>query len=348
MHARATSVVVKNGVFNFAERLTKNPGTIIQNHYGNMDNGSEKPPRFILGYWCTRCLGAPLRMILSAAQVNHWVLLYDAKEDNRGGWDKSCWFQDKEWLQKNFPFINLPFLVDCSTGQIISQTNAIAMYLGRELNLLGKTKQETAQCEELLNELTDLRNLMLDFAYKTDQKTIETEAKDVLEKSHVHFNKIEQHFKQEYSSSKIQMSKVCHLVGNRYSVPDFFLWECLDQFEGLCTRFKIQSPLGGDPDNAYPHLSSFYQIFSEDPVNQPYLSQYDLAGHGLVGKNSVPNGIQLPYNSPYARFGSCPNPTDVYIRGQKTPWRARGIIKQRYPRIKTEIDGKTLIANERI
>ena len=77
------------------------PDTIIKNHYGGYQRHS---PRFIVGYWSIRGLGAPIRMLLSAAQIDHWVVMYDVKDDcDSAGWDKSSWEADKAWLQKISP-----------------------------------------------------------------------------------------------------------------------------------------------------------------------------------------------------------------------------------------------------
>jgi hypothetical protein len=292
-------------------------------------------------------------MLLSAAQIDHWILLYDAKEDDKqGGWDKSSWFQDKEWLQEEFPLINLPFLVDCDPMSdqqailVLSQTNAVASYLGRDLGLLGNTKQETAQCEELLCELTDLRDLYLDFAYKTDQTTAEMEAKEMLENAKRYFEKLEHHLIKEYPNvyeksrekdSEVDMTgfsdtHVCHLVDNQCTVPDFFLWEVLNQLEGVCNRFGFPNCLGEattyskqmNKRKVYPHLKEFHDNFLNLPANKAYGRQYQLDGV------ADPHGFQLPYNSPYARFGSCPDPEDIYVRGQETPWRDRGVIERNY------------------
>ena len=117
-------------------------------------------------------------MLLSAAQIDHWVVMYDVKEASSsalGDWDMESWLNDKKWLKEQFPLINLPFLVECggesmdgkgSRPRVICQTNAILSYLGRELNMMGTTKAEQSQCEELLCEIMDLRNLMVGFAYR--------------------------------------------------------------------------------------------------------------------------------------------------------------------------------------
>jgi len=346
------------------DRLTENPGTIIKNHFGGYQRHS---PRFILGYWSTRCLGAPLRMILSAAQIDHWVLLYDAKEEEAeddDDWDKSSWLRDKEWLQKDHPLINLPFLVDCAANdRVISQSYAIAMYLGRELKLFGaSTREKISYCEELLCEITDLRDLMLDFAYKTDQSTCEADAKIMLRAAATrHVDKLERVLKRAYPDAEdrqfngsdfnsivFSMQSVVHLDGENFTVPDFYLWEILDQFEGLCKRLGLPNCFGDartytkiigpkhwenqNPTTIYPYLKEFHDHFLDLPANHVYAAQYEL------GSMQDMSTIRLPYNSPYARFGSCPDPLKIYVRGQEVPWRNQGVVEKSYTRIDSGIE----------
>jgi hypothetical protein len=138
-----------------------NPDSTYKVAYGKQNEDLEEP-RFILAYWSIRGLASPLRMMLSAAQVNHWVILYDVVEQEDGTWGKDSYFLDKAWLKEEYnPFMNLPFLVDCTNDRVIVQTNAIFTFLGRELNLLGKNPQEQSICEELLCEVMDIRNQMM-------------------------------------------------------------------------------------------------------------------------------------------------------------------------------------------
>ena len=336
------------------------PNSVLKNHYGGYQRYS---PRFILGYWSTRCLGAPLRMMLSAAQIDHWVVMYDATDTADGTWDKSTWLRDKAWLKEKFPLINLPFLVDCAQDCIICQTNAIAMYLGRELKLVGTTREEISMCEELLCEITDLRNLMIDFAYKTDQSTCKQDAQKLLQDAQKHFERLEHHLMQQYPEASdrfisrdelntigFHMKSVCHLIKGKFTVPDFHLWEILDQYEGLCKRFSFPNCLGDattcsekvdviktwetptEKNVVFPYLKEFKDSFIHLPANMEYGTKY--------GLNYVTShrAIKLPYNNSYARFGSCPDQTQTFVTGQVAPWRNKGEMIEHYTRIGTGID----------
>jgi glutathione S-transferase len=157
-------------------------------------------------------------VLLSAAQVDHWVVLYDCKKkkqnddggdgDNGSWWDKSSWLNDKAWLKKQYPLINLPFLIDCAKEKVLSQTNAILTHLGHEFQMFGVGTTSSShqswpacQCAELLGEIMDLRDLMVNYAYDYDDESGEQVKKDkadamqLVEDAYQHFERLEQHLK---------------------------------------------------------------------------------------------------------------------------------------------------------
>jgi hypothetical protein len=327
------------------------PDTIIKNHYGGYQRHS---PRFIVGYWSIRGIGASIRMLLSAAQIDHWVVLYDDKEAADEGWTKESWERDKLLLEEKCPLINLPFLIDCADDRILVQSNAILTYLGRELKLLGTSKEETSKCEQLLCEIMDLRDLMIDFSYETDLSKCEEESKDMLQLATRHFRRLERHLEMEYPNAPervierdslttlgFAMDSVCHLVGGKFSAPDFHLYEMLDQFEGLCKAFRLPNCLG----DATTYSEKVDQIQrwnmpTEKVSIYPYLKEFKdnflvLSANGVY-KRSL--SMELPYNSPYARFGSDPVTRGAYTRGQEAPWYSQGVVTNTYTRISSGIE----------
>lgn len=260
-----------------------------------------------------RCLAAPLRRTLFAAGsvVPHWNILYDAKEkDSTAGdvsllWDKSSYLNDKEWLKSEYnPLLNSPFLVDVEKNMVITQTLAISRYLGTELGMFGNSERDSIRCDELLHELIDLSGIMTGFAYGTDDS--EKAARVCLEQADGSFQKLEVQLKLNSNSG------IClHLVGNSFTTPDFHLYELLDQFHGLSTHYKVQ-----------PHFLDSYPYLSKFNVNLgklPPVSSYNIS---ILNQG-------LPYNNPYACFGSDPV-TRKYARGQAAPWRRQGNINLSY------------------
>mmetsp|Transcript_17524 Transcript_17524/g.25931 ORF Transcript_17524/g.25931 Transcript_17524/m.25931 type:complete len:307 (-) Transcript_17524:165-1085(-) len=259
-------------------------------------------PRFVLGYWSIRGMGAPLRMMLCAARVPHWVALYHVKATPGVIlWDKESWHKDKAWMEQANPFANLPYLIDTKTQTIICQTNAIFSYLGKELNMIGSNKMETAKCEELLCEIYDLRNVMVDFAYGNDQTsaTKNYAAIECLQRGAVYLSKLETYLQQQQSAGTAG-----YLVGNALTAPDFHLYEMYCQFDSLSKYYSMDESL----DEMFPLLKAHVQAFQSLKENQMYLNSPELYQN-------------LPFNNPYAHFGADPKTNGGYERG-------KGVSKQ--------------------
>ena len=303
------------------------PDTTVKVSFG----GPDESPRFIIGYWSIRGLCAPLRMMLSAAKVNHWVVLYDVVEEGESSWSKEPYVSDKNWLRLEYnPLMNLPFLVIVENDDVVCQTNAIFTFLGRGLNFLGSNKHEESKCEELLCELMDLRNVMVQFAYGSDGSS--EQASKCVHRASDHFRKLEHHLTREYpdllpdqcnkestGATRVYFKQgICHLVGGKFSAPDFHFYELLDQFCGLCN-------LHGLPDflDNLPYVTSFYKGFGGLEDNCAYRSSF------LCN--------DLPYNNPYAKFGSDPKTLGSYVRNQSAPWRRQGVIVQNYGSAQSKI-----------
>jgi glutathione S-transferase len=275
-------------------------------------------PRFILAYWSIRGLGAPLRMMLTAAQVNHWIILYDATEKAEHEWDKNSYLNDKAWLLDEYnPLINLPFLVDCSNDRVIVQSGAIFCYLGRELNMLGTNSLEQSVCEELLCEIMDIRNHMVRFAYRQGTGNDKDEAELVVKIISNSYAKLEAYLRRKNEQidnddfTQGSGKPICYLVGDHYSAPDFHLFEMLDQFDGLVEYYELDPVLLGR--SHFPLLAGYKIAFE----SLPEISVYRKSAMSKV-----------PFNSPYARFGSDPLTHGTYQRGMPTPWKRQGVIEE--------------------
>jgi Glutathione S-transferase, C-terminal domain len=316
----------------FLQRL--HPDSIVRVHCG--DDGLT-PPRFVTGYWSIRGLGAPIRMLLASTKIPHWVLLYDAVETDDGteGWDKSSWMADKSWLSNECtPMINLPYLIDFESSSdaktppfVISHSNAILLFLDRVLISQFYPNNEstisTSLVEQLLFEIMDLRDAMVRFAYQmpADDATVKAEGGNLMEHR---ARPLLQHL-EKYMESKMDGNTVtddmCHLIQGRPSAPDFHLFEMLDQFHGLCSKVlgDNQSLLGlpedssssGTTNVSFPRLGQFWRSFRNHATHSSYFASVL---------------YQLPYNNPYARFGSDPTSARPYVRKQAAPWRNLGVV----------------------
>jgi len=272
-------------------------------------------PRFGLGYWSIRGLGAPLTMMLCAAQKPFTLFLYDIVERD-SGWGSDYFAAKKGYIQeyKN-PLWNLPFCADRQEKRVICQTNAVFAHIGRVCGFMGQDSVTESQCEELLNEIYDLRNVMTGFAYggPVGEKDGDI-AKETLQGAMKHLKKLEAYLELQSASLESSGDKgqkaEGYLVNGKMSAPDFHLFEMLDQFEGLCKYYNL-----GDLFESLPRLKAFKMSFGSLPENQFYLNSW-------LHKD-------LPYNNCMARFGSLPGPK-TYTHGKSASmatWRNKGTMK---------------------
>jgi len=302
-------------------------GTTVNIDFSAKDDATNLP-RFALGYWSIRGLGAPLTMMLCAAKKDFTLYLYDLveKEGDEGGWESS-YFKEKESNIQTYeqPLWNLPFVVDRQTKQVICQTNACFAYVGRHCGMFGSDEKSTSQCEELLCEVMDLRNIMTTFCYSGADNDAEKEkesAKQIITSAKKHFQKFEQWLelqaKMENSrssnesddaSNKKKKVDLVHLVDGKFSAPDFHLYEMLDQYDAFATHYEA-----GDCFSNYPRLRAFKEGFELLEENQFYLKSW--------------LHTDLPFNNCIAKFGSLPGPR-TYQYGKSVcdaKWRNRGSI----------------------
>mmetsp|Transcript_3530 Transcript_3530/g.7151 ORF Transcript_3530/g.7151 Transcript_3530/m.7151 type:complete len:341 (+) Transcript_3530:24-1046(+) len=261
---------------------------------------SKKPKmvQYTTGYWSIKGLGAPLRMMLCYAGVSFESLCYDVKMDaETGKLDARSWFSPKKSLKTSNPFINLPYVVDESSGLVVSQTNACFSYLGRKLGLWGTTQEEVVMCETLLSEIMDLRNAMTKYAYNQDHDKVQEDGVELLDNVKGK-NGIMQKF-------ELHLGSVVggFLLGGKVTAPDFHFYEMLDQYAFLSTFLGA-----GDFLSSFPNCRSYYENFKSHPKNRYYLSS-DLNG--------------MPFNNKKARFGSTPE-GGRFVKGQDYSWKDAG------------------------
>lgn len=286
---------------------TEAAGTTVE-----IDFGDKSAPKHAIGYWSIRGLGAPLTMMMCAAKKPFTLFLYDIVEEGENGWT-SDYFGAKSDYIKEFkqPLWNLPFFVNRERRSVICQTNAIFAYVGRTCGMFGDNEIETSECEQLLCEIYDLRNVMVGYVYSGDG-----DASSVLAAARKHLKKLDKWLEiqaEQFSPNKKESQKakkqVVHLVNGKFTAPDFHLYEMLDQFEAFAKE---------NGENIYSDLNrikEFKEGFASLPENKLYLSSW-------LHKD-------LPFNNCMAMFGSLPGPKK-YIHGESAkdaPWRGKGVIK---------------------
>lgn len=236
---------------------TKAAGTTVQISFDKNDTS----PKYALGYWSIRGLGAPLTMMLCAAKVPFTLFLYDIVEKEEGqGWTSDYFAAKPDYIKDyDAPLWNLPFGVDRESKQVVCQTNAVFAHFGRACGMLGTDSKTTAQCEQLLCEIYDLRNVMVGFAYGSP----DAKPASVMAEATKHLQKLESWLEleakamSEREDGKKAKVQVLHLVGGKFSAPDFHLYEMLDQFDAFSNYYEL-----GDLFADFPRLKDFKEGFA--------------------------------------------------------------------------------------
>jgi len=278
-----------------------------------MDNYNE----ITVGYWSTKGLGSATRqmVIYSGTPLKAKIYkLLTISNNNNLDFDGSSWHDnDKKILKKRNSLINLPYidLKDKNNNDIlISQSNACLSYLGRKFNMFGSNNSEMSQCEQLLNETVDLRNLITSFAYThfSDQKEENNQANEVFKKAFENSNlgkiqKFECWIKLNKNTDNF------FLVNNKISAADFNLFDVLDFYFEFIKHYSFAKNTDFDKiliELGFPFLSKFYLNFKKLPQMKKYF-------------NSIL--YKLPYTNKSANFGSGINGNswDFQIQIDETP-----------------------------
>lgn len=258
-----------------------------------------------------RGLGAPLTMMLCAAKAPFTLHLYDLVEKGEDGWTSDYLAAKGDYIKKfKQPLWNLPFCVDNETNRVICQTNAIFAHLGKACGMFGDDDVSSSECEQLLAEIYDLRDVMIGFVYRPNP----AEPADVLKNAGKYFQKFEawleiQEEKMKNDDEKKAKVSVVHLVNGKFSAPDFHLYEMLDQFEAMAKQENL------DLYENFPKLKDFKEGFELLPENKFYLDSW-------LHK-------ELPFNNVVGRFGTLPGPkTYVHTESAKdATFRGKGVVE---------------------
>ena len=224
----------------------------------------EKPAQLEVAYWTIRGLGAPARMMVMAAGVPLKATCYDVvpkSAESGGGWDLAHYHAARPGLRAENALANLPYVRD---GDVfVTQSNAVFMYLGRRLGMLGDgSERDVAACEMLLCECKDLRDNFTRTAYgKGDERL---PCKQLLDgqKTGSSLWKLDSWLRQ-----KPQGQSKLFFVGGELSAPDFHIWEMCDQYSIMAAKHGLVSPL-----DDLPCLRAFYAHFKALPQNQKYFA----------------------------------------------------------------------------
>jgi len=212
------------------------------------------------GYWATRCIGQPIRLMLEYAGAKWEDKIYQAGPPP--DFDKSCWFDVKEKLGLAFP--NLPYLIERdaqgNTVRSMSQSVTIMSFIARRYNLLPETEEGYLRMDQMRDETVDFRDRFMDVCYSSNFEELKGDFLDALPGK---LKKLEQY-----------MAGHEWVAGKKLTYVDFMFAEILDHH--LC--------LVPDCLKELPHLSNYHMRFFNLPRIKSYRSSERCIGRPLNNK----------------------------------------------------------------
>eukprot|EP00301_Raphidiophrys_heterophryoidea_P003741 c11677_g1_i1.p1 GENE.c11677_g1_i1~~c11677_g1_i1.p1 ORF type:complete len:238 (+),score=49.64 c11677_g1_i1:55-768(+) len=213
------------------------------------DTDEHKPKKSktvpIFGYWNIRGLAEATRMIFHYANIEFEDRRYQQGEAPE--FDKTCWTSVKATVLGDYPSPNLPYLIDGET--VMTQSNAIARYVGRKAGLSPTSEDEARQVDLLLDELADIRGTITRQSYNRDFETLKPA---FTETSRKNFGVLEKF-----------LGNGPWFAGQHLSIADFVAYETIQAALGI---------LGLDFLSSFPKLQDFTQRFRQIPELAAYLA----------------------------------------------------------------------------
>jgi glutathione S-transferase len=198
--------------------------------------------KFTLHYFNGMGRAELLRYIFAAVDVKY--------EDHR--------IEQQDWAAEKpkFRFGAVPVL-EIDDGVQLNQSIAIAHYLAREFKLAGKTTLEDAQCLALAEQVKDLLDACVDFAFHEKDEARKAEKKKAFEEGMLKntMTAFESYFKEHISASG-------YIIGNELTWADLALFS---GFEGLSSYLGHPNLL-----DAYPTLKAHSQKIAGLPRMKHY------------------------------------------------------------------------------
>ncbi|EEB14149.1 glutathione S-transferase, putative [Pediculus humanus corporis] len=163
-------------------------------------------PEYKLIYFNARGRAEHIRFIFAYAGVD-----YVDERISQGDWPE---------YKKKMPFGTVPVLE--VNGKTIAQSNAIARYLAKKYNLAGKNDWESLECDVLIDSLSDIKQVLMQYRNECDPLKKE-EKKIILMKETIPFymNKFEDIISKNNGFS----------VGESVTWADFVFASSLENFE---------------------------------------------------------------------------------------------------------------------
>lgn len=158
--------------------------------------------------------------------------------------NRDAWLNEKASLGLDFP--NLPYYVD---GDLkLTQSNAIYRHIARKHKLYGADDKEASVIDMLADQIMDLRNDFVRLCYNPNYKNLRKAYDEGLPKKLKAF--------EDY------LAKKKFLLGDKVTLPDFHLYEILDQ----------NITMNAESLKDFPNLTGYVKNFEELPEIKKYIS----------------------------------------------------------------------------
>eukprot|EP00922_Rhytidocystis_sp_ex-Travisia-forbesii_P050954 GHVS01075681.1.p2 GENE.GHVS01075681.1~~GHVS01075681.1.p2 ORF type:complete len:234 (+),score=37.88 GHVS01075681.1:220-921(+) len=182
--------------------------------------GKEGDKMLEVGYWKIRGLAQPIRFLLEYCKLPWRDTTYELQPMDGGQWDRREWNDVKFQLGLDFP--NLPWFVDGSLK--LTESTAILRHIARKYKpeLLGTNIDEMAKVEMLTGVLMDFRNTIVSLCYMDAANFSSNLAHWV--------SNVAPRFLQSFAGYLKDKNFLC----GELTVPDFVLYELLDQTRLMC------------------------------------------------------------------------------------------------------------------
>ncbi|XP_060602864.1 glutathione S-transferase Mu 1-like [Ruditapes philippinarum] len=199
-----------------------------------------------LGYWKTKGLAQPIRLLLTYAGVEFEDVQYE--QGPPPDFSRESWYSVKPKFGEILSFPNLPYYID---GDVkITQSHAILRHVARKYKLDGVTENEKAVVDMVIEEAMDLRHGIVKITY-TSVENYEKWKPDFFKNLPPKLKQFENH-----------LGVNDWFAGRTITAADFSMYEILDQLR----RMQVDSL------NAFPKLQAFLDRFESLPKVKEYLS----------------------------------------------------------------------------
>jgi len=172
----------------------------------------------------------------------------------------SAYVADKEIYKKINPYFNLPSIID--NDQVICQSNACFLYLGKKLGLDGEGSDTQLKIVQVAMQVTDLRNTFVNMSYphlkvSRTKEEFDANVEKYLDSGlQIHYQKFEEW---------LDLYKTKFFCGDSVTSPDFHVFEMIDEHELLFKFVGKKTIL-----KKFPKLANFYDEFKKLPELEEY------------------------------------------------------------------------------